>query len=203
MKPEEMTFIILAGGKSRRLGKNKADIRLGNQRLIELLAGKGRSLGFAGIFLSGYAGCVEGCRTIADGVPDRGPLGGLSACLSAMETSHAFVIPVDCPGISSETIGSMLAAHREAERDVTLLREGTRVQPLIGIFPGWFGAIARDVVRESPAPVFRALDRVAWGVYVPKPGEPAVLNLNTKEAWQAFARDYENHWKKWQSAALD
>ena len=169
MKPEDMTFIILAGGKSRRLGRDKADFRLGNQRLIELLAFKGKSLGFAGILLSGYAGQVEGCKTIADRLPDRGPLGGLAACLSAMETSHAFVIPVDCPGISSQTICRMLSDHRVAERDVTLLREGTRVQPLIGVFPGWFGAIAEDVVREGPAPVFRALDRVAWGVYLPGP----------------------------------
>lgn len=198
-----MTFIILAGGKSRRLGRDKADFRLGNQRLIELLASKGERLGFAGILLSGYAGQVDGCRTIADSLPDRGPLGGLSACLSAMETTHAFVIPVDCPGISAQTILSMLAAHREAERDVTLLREGTRVQPLIGVFPAWFSAIAGDVVRGGPAPVFRALDRVAWGVYLPGPEEPAVLNLNTKEAWQAFARDYENHWRKYQSAGLD
>lgn len=203
MKPAQMTFIILAGGNSRRLGTDKAEIRLGNQRLIELLAAKGRDLGFAEILLSGYKGSLPGCRTVPDLLPERGPLEGLAACLSAMNTRHAFVLPVDCPGISPETILNLSAAHQEAERDVTLLREGARVQPLIGVFPRWFWEAARDVVLEGPAPVFRALDRAAWGVYTPGPQEPAVLNLNTKEAWQAFEREYEHHRRGIPSACLD
>ena len=120
-----------------------------------------------------------------------------------MKTRYAFVITVDCPGISPATILRLAASHQEDERDVTLLREGARVQPLIGVFPRWFGEIAQDVVRESAAPVFRALDRVGWCVYVPGPDEPSVLNLNTKEAWKAFEREYENHWRGKRPACLD
>ena len=203
MNPKDVTLIILAGGKSRRMGAPKADLPIGNLRLVDCLAQKGRELGFFEILLSGYSSVLPGCRTIPDELPDRGPLGGLASSLGAARCETAFVLPVDCPGIQPETILNLLAAHQAGHSPVTLLHNGGRTQPLIGVYPKSFAEIIRPLIQHEPAPVFRALDRVPWAEYFPGPDEPVVLNLNTKKTYLAFKEDYENHRRNLQLARCD
>ena len=68
--------IILAGGKSARMGRDKASLPFGNGTLLTAQTDKLRSLGVTDIVLSGYA---EGM--VPDETPGCGPLGGLAACL--------------------------------------------------------------------------------------------------------------------------
>lgn len=203
MKPEHLTLIILAGGKSRRFGTDKAELPLGNLRLIDCLVAKGKALGFGEILLSGYRGNVSGCRTIPDVIPERGPLGGLMSALAAARNPWAFVVPVDCPGIGEETICRMIACHEGGTAEVTLLHNGSRIQPLIGVYPSSFADVIQPVIRTGPAPVFRALDQVCWQSCQPAPEEPAVLNLNTKEVYLAYKREYEHHRNYWRAAAVE
>lgn len=203
MNPNDVSLIILSGGKGSRMGAPKAELPLGEQRLIDCLVQKGRALGFFEILLSGYGGLLEGCRSIPDQPEGRGPLGGLASSLEAARRETAFVLPVDCPGISPETILGLLRAHGSGSAQVTLLHNGGRTQPLIGVYARNFKEVIRPVILHGPAPVFRALDRVFWGEYFPGPDEPVVLNLNTKNAYLEFRKEYENHRRIEQLARCD
>src|SRR3989338_10667691 len=101
---ENFTAILLCGGKSSRMGQDKALLRfeaspyrwqgmaptlLEHQQLLLIHAGASE------IVLSGSR---DGA--IADHWPDKGPLAGIHACLSQSKHQLNLVIPVDMPGLS-------------------------------------------------------------------------------------------------------
>lgn len=191
MDHSKLTMVILAGGKSSRMGKNKANLILGNKKIIDLMIHKGQELGFGEILLSGYEEERQGTRTVPDILRGRGPLGGIHGSLCASENPWAFVLPVDCPGIGTATIANMVETHFSNGHEVTLLRNGGRIQPLIGIYPKEFASTIESLILWGSAPVFRALDRVKWQAYPLEAGQPLILNLNTKEAFHAYRLKYQ------------
>jgi molybdenum cofactor guanylyltransferase len=187
-----VSLIILAGGKSLRMGTNKAHLDWHTMRFIDVLVEKGRKLGFGEIILSGTWEKIEGCRNVPDVLPGRGPLGGMHSCLLASPFDNAFIIPVDCPGISLETIVALAKTHMRRRNEITLLQHGSRLEPLIGMYETAFHQKILPVIESGGAPVFRALDRGVIRVYQMQEAEPGILNLNTKEAYLAWMEQNEN-----------
>jgi molybdopterin-guanine dinucleotide biosynthesis protein A len=102
----EVTAIILAGGKSRRMGSNKAFLRYGDTTFIEHQVMMLRKI-FDEIILS--ANDVNAYSrlklpVVSDLIPEKGPLSGICAGLSRAKSSHAFVIACDMPFINEKLI---------------------------------------------------------------------------------------------------
>ncbi len=191
----QVSLIILAGGKSLRMGTNKAHLDWHAMRFIDVLVEKGRRLGFGEILLSGYDDLIEGCLTIPDIKPNRGPLGGLYSSFLASSFENAFIIPVDCPGISIETMIALSEMHLRQRNEITLLKHGNRLEPLIGMYATAFYQKIRPIIEFGGAPVKRALDQGHISTYYMKENEAGILNLNTKEAYLAWVAQNENHRK--------
>ena len=188
----QVSLIILAGGKSLRMGMNKAHLSWHDVRFIDVLVEKGRSLGFGEILLSGLTERIPGCRNIPDALKGRGPLGGIYSSLEEASFHHAFVVPVDCPGISNGTIRGLAEMHLSRENEITLLKHGERLEPLIGMYETEFRHKILPVIEFGGAPVFRALDRGHISTYHMKENEAGILNLNTREAYMAWVEQNEN-----------
>jgi len=190
---KHVSLIILAGGKSLRMGTNKAHLDWHAMRFIDVLVEKGKRLGFGEIILSGTREKIEGCRNVPDLLPGRGPLGGMYSCLLASSLENALLVPVDCPGISLETMVALGEIHIDQKNEITLLQHGDRLEPLIGMYATAFHKKILPVIESGGAPVFRALDRGQISTYHMKEAEPGILNLNTKEAYLAWMEKNENH----------
>lgn len=188
-----VSLIILAGGKSLRMGTNKAHLDWHAMRFIDVLVEKGKQLGFGEIILSGTQEVIEGCRNVPDVLSGRGPLGGMYSSLRASSFDNALLVPVDCPGISTKTIVSLAELHLRGQNEITLLQHGSRLEPLIGMYATAFHEKIFPVIESAGAPVFRALDRGKITTYQMKDAEPGVLNLNTREAYLAWMEQNENH----------
>lgn len=188
-----VSMIILAGGKSLRMGTNKAHLDWHAMRFIDVLVEKGKRLGFGEIILSGTQETIDGCRNVPDVLPGRGPLGGMYSCLQASSFDNALLVPVDCPGISLETMTALAEMHMGHGNEITLLQHGSRQEPLIGMYATAFHKKIFPVIESAGAPVFRALDRGEISIYHMKEAEPGILNLNTKEAYLAWVEQHENH----------
>jgi molybdopterin-guanine dinucleotide biosynthesis protein A len=187
----EISLIILAGGKSLRMGMNKAHLDWHAMRFIDVLVEKGKHLGFGEIILSGTCEKIEGCRNVLDILPGRGPLGGIHSSLRASSFDNALLVPVDCPGISPETMSELLRMHVGQKSEITLLQHGSRLEPLIGVYNTAFHHKILPVIESAGAPVFRALDHGEISIYYMKEAEPGILNLNTKEAYLAWMEQHE------------
>lgn len=128
--------VLLAGGESRRMGQDKAEIILRGaplwQRQIDLL----RSLGPEKIFISGRtrpSWLPQDTELLLDDPPSRGPLSGVTKALEQMRTSHLIALAVDMPFMTG---GQMRSHCRLAIEGCGLLPViGERAEPLAAIYP--------------------------------------------------------------------
>ena len=91
----DCTGVVLAGGASRRMGRDKAEIRFDGRSLLERTCAVLRGV-FEEAICVGRADEVSrmAVRCVPDERPGMGPLGGLETAL--VETSTAWVFVVAC-----------------------------------------------------------------------------------------------------------
>jgi molybdopterin-guanine dinucleotide biosynthesis protein A len=133
----EMTGIILAGGKASRLGGiNKAFIEIGGERLIDRTLRVYRSI-FKEIIISTnspleYLGFDA--RIVTDIHRGKGPMGGIHAALLHATCEHAFVSACDMPYLSEAFIGHMIAQAEHYDLVVPVTASGLKVSHLFKKF---------------------------------------------------------------------
>ena len=179
------SLLLLAGGKSARMGKNKAELLYEGRTFLEHMLDKARQLGIERFYISGYDSPREDVRTIWDHYEDRGPLGGLHACMKAMDTPYCLVLPVDAPKLPQNILEALLTRHESQTGEKVLIWEhGVRQEPLIAIYPVAMADTIEDLIREHSAPVFRALSVWGYEQYRLEMEEEQIINVNTPEAYR-------------------
>jgi len=179
-------LLLLAGGKSSRMGRNKAELIYQGKTFLEQMLSKAKTLGIEQIYISGYPEKREDVRVVWDVYPQRGPLGGLHACMKVMTTPYCLVLPVDAPQLPVSVLEGLLRCHEDnEEKDTVLIWEHCgRQEPLMGVYPAAMAESIEALIREGSAPVFRALEQ--WGyqcVSMDVPEEDA-MNINTPAAYE-------------------
>lgn len=185
------SLLVLAGGKSSRMGRDKAKLLLGEKSFLECILDKAEMLGIGETYLSGHDWDGKGVRTVPDRYRERGPLGGMHACFSVMDTPYALVLPVDVPQISLSVLQILLDAHgrllnknhQEYVRPL-LLSHGERTEPLIGIYPAMLGRKIGAIIEKKPAPVFRLLDETGYDICRVSAREWELGNINTPKDYE-------------------
>ena len=97
-----MTGVINAGGRSTRMGTDKALLRLGGKTLIEWTVETLGTIFPAIIIVSNDREAVQdiGIPVFADLIPNAGPLGGIYTGLSVAADTSAFFVACDMPFLS-------------------------------------------------------------------------------------------------------
>ncbi len=128
--------VILAGGKSSRMGRDKAWLEAGGQSLLARQIGLVRELGAAEVFISGRADADYsefGCRVLLDKFPDAGPLAGIERALDATTSPLLFVLAVDMPEMSVEFLRRQAAGC--SENIGAIPRINGNIEPLAAFYP--------------------------------------------------------------------
>ncbi len=176
---EPLSGIILAGGRSKRMGTCKAELHLGGETLLDRQIAKMRRAGIRDIMISGPVRRTgEGIRSIPDELPDRGPLGGIQSCLKAAENSRCLVLSTDTPLIPESLLLRMVSEHRGG---VTVLESRGRLEPLTGIYDRSVAAEAAELTAQRGAPVRSLLEKVPWRAYSYAGPEELLVNCNTPD----------------------
>src|ERR1041385_2459244 len=90
--------VILAGGRSQRMGRDKARLIVQGKPLLLRQVELARELGAAEVLISGRAGgdyTGFNCPVLMDRFEDAGPLAGIESALTAMSTEMLLVLAVD------------------------------------------------------------------------------------------------------------
>ena len=131
-----LTAVLLAGGESRRMGRDKATIEFDGQplwkRQLEIL----RALGPEEICVSARTNpswLPNDAELLLDDPPSRGPLSGLTKALAAMRTTHLIALAVDMPFMTSEQLAILRELAAEGRGVVPVI--GERAEPLAAIYP--------------------------------------------------------------------
>ena len=190
MRHEKYSLILLAGGKSSRMGREKAELIYEGKTFVQHMLDKARAAGIEKCLLSGYEAEGLDALTVWDEYPQRGPLGGIHACMKAAETPYCLVLPIDVPALPVEILEGLLSCHEKRQSDKVLIWEhGVRQEPLIAIYPTAMAEAIGDIIRRQPAPVFRALDRLGWDSFIMETEEGLGMNINTPEAYKKLIGD--------------
>lgn len=128
MQRDDVTALILAGGKATRLGGvDKHALVVEGETILARQAAALRPC-VADILVSSGRD-IAGFRTVADAIPDLGPLGGIAAGLAATATTWLFVVAGDMPHIHRALIERVLS-HADREADAVGIRIGGLPEPL-------------------------------------------------------------------------
>ena len=140
---------MLAGGKSSRMGAEKAFVELDGRTLLE------RALGLAAevasdVFVVGSAEkFARFGRVVEDEFLGRGPLGGIHAALRSSESSLNLVLAVDLPFVEPGFLKYLLAEADTSEAVVTVPHSAGGWQPLCAVYRKEFAAVAESALRHG------------------------------------------------------
>ncbi len=126
-----VSALILAGGKATRLGGiDKSSLVVDGEtifaRQVAVLTPR-----VAEILVSSPRP-IAGYRTVADAVPDGGPLAGIAAGLGIARTEWLLVLAGDMPRITGPVIDLLLSACR-TDVDAVGVRIGDLYEPLVSV----------------------------------------------------------------------
>lgn len=180
MIPEaKHSMIILAGGKSGRMGTDKSDLLLGEQTFLQIQVEKGRQLGIEDILVSGYQGERCPVPVIKDRIAGKGPLGGLESCLRRAKHEKCLVLSVDTPLLPVEELQHLLEAGERNGASATILKHRGKEQPLVAVYSRELADAMLEEITEHHGSVFAFLNRTGYGVYDSAAPETCFLNINS------------------------
>jgi molybdopterin-guanine dinucleotide biosynthesis protein A len=93
--------VVLAGGKSSRMGQNKALMRYKNLRLVDHAVKLLENSGVKKVIVSGE---IDGYENVKDQVKNLGPIGGIISVILKEKKSEMVFVPVDTPLLTPELI---------------------------------------------------------------------------------------------------
>ncbi len=133
----KVTSIVLAGGKSLRLGRSKALETIDGKNLIECVTERLRPLTNQILIVTSREQLdlpgASKAEILADLYPGKGPLGGIYTGLLASRSSHSIVVACDMPFLNSELLRYMVELSGDFDAVVPRLGEGM-VEPLHAIY---------------------------------------------------------------------
>ncbi len=141
--------VVLAGGRSQRMGREKALLEVGG---VTLLEGALRTLagGFDALYVSvGWGGASDGLRTaverfqasadrpvgiVEDRLENLGPVAGIHAALEAIEGDRAFFLAVDLPRISFPLVDVLWEETAREGCPGCMPSIGGRLEPVFAVY---------------------------------------------------------------------
>lgn len=142
--------LILAGGKSRRMGRDKARLELAGRPMLVRQIELARQAGAGEVFVSGRADAdysAFGCAVLHDLYLGAGPLAGVERGLAAATAPLLLVLAVDLPRMTVDFLQRLLQECRAETGVVSEIRG--RLEPLAAIYPGRARALARERLRAG------------------------------------------------------
>jgi len=145
---EDITAIILAGGKSSRMGSDKALLQIGGRTVIEGVVGLLQSL-FPEILLSVNSPLAYEflhLPLVQDVYRSAGPLAGIHAALRESANEKNLIISCDLPLMSREMID--VVASRPTDKALLIVRAAGYLQPFPGLYRRSLLPLLEDLLRE-------------------------------------------------------
>ena len=139
---EQVDAFILIGGRSTRLGRDKAFVELGGMTLLDRAVHTVKAVSaFERVTVVAGNSMQLATQSVAAGVPfifdlyeNRGPLGGLHAALANARTPWIFVLACDYPFVSSDLIKLIAGKMSDEVGAVVPEQNDGRLQPLCAFY---------------------------------------------------------------------
>lgn len=130
----KITGIILAGGKSKRMGTEKGLVLFRGKSLIEYPYELFNKL-CDEVIISSNSNSFNylGCSVYKDEDKDFGPIGGIYTCLKTSSNEINIISPCDMPFLTIELYQLLLSNLSNFDAVLTT-KDGFHIEPLVGIY---------------------------------------------------------------------
>jgi molybdopterin-guanine dinucleotide biosynthesis protein A len=191
----EVTVFVLAGGKSTRMGADKAFVEYEGRTLLARALEVARSVTPHVSIVGSREKFAVFAPVVEDQFCDTGPLGGIHAALRSSESELNLMLAVDMPFVSWALLQYLISqASSSPNAVVTIANSDGRRQPLCAIYRREFAAAAEDALRSGNNRIDRLFDLVPTRSITTEELATAGFsagifrNLNTPEELKAATR---------------
>ncbi|MDQ0048849.1 molybdopterin-guanine dinucleotide biosynthesis protein A [Paenibacillus polymyxa] len=199
----KVTGIIVAGGRSRRMGRDKALLEIDGATMLERMYTTLQQAAQRVVVVTrddqGYG--LSGMETVSDVFPGMGPLSGIHAGLSASNTEWGVVVACDMPFVQPEVLHDLLAVTkkwtelqgtREPALQAVIPSMDGRIHPLLAVYHRSVLPSAEECLRSGRLRLTDWLDKlnVRYATVEDLPGvsedmwHKAVFNMNNPQDYQ-------------------
>ena len=158
-----LTSIILAGGKSSRLGRYKPSESLCGKSLIEHVIGRLEQISDQILIVTSeeQSTLLESyqAKVINDMYPGKGPLGGIYTGLMASKSPYSLVVGCDMPFINVNLLRYMISLIQEFDAIVPRL-EMDKIEPLHSIYSRHCTDIIQTQLEHGHLKISQTLDKL-------------------------------------------
>jgi molybdopterin-guanine dinucleotide biosynthesis protein A len=178
---------VLAGGFSRRMGRDKASLILDGSTFLDRVFGA-----VSGVVseVTVYGGSIVPTDGILlqDDRPGEGPVGGLLTAMRRSRGRPVLVVSVDTPMITPDVLRSIIEPVVPSDGVRVAFAEG-RIHPLVAVYGSNLLPIVQSRFDSGMRSVLGVIDDVERVVEVEVDAE-AVFNVNTEEEYQQIVERY-------------
>lgn len=182
-----MTGIILAGGKNKRIGKDKSFIKIGGITIIDRAFSTLSRIFKDIIIITDTPDLYSylGCKIYSDIIPGKDSLGGIYTGLKVSSSKHNFIFACDMPFLNESLIKYMIGITKDS--DIVIPRSKKGFEPLHAIYSKVCIPYIEKLIEGNNLRILDFFTHVKVkeigiseiATYDPK--EIAFLNLNTEE----------------------
>jgi molybdopterin-guanine dinucleotide biosynthesis protein A len=146
---EQLTAFVLAGGKSARMGEDKAFLQLKGRTLLDRALDTVRALTPEVIIVGERSKFSRFGTVVEDVFRDRGPLGGIHAALTASATDLNLILALDMPFVERSFLKYLAREASGTDAVVTIPRTAAGWQPLCALYRKAFGHLAENSLIQG------------------------------------------------------
>lgn len=180
---EALDAVIFAGGKSSRMGEDKALLPFAGYNTLSEFQYSRLSQLFKHVTLSAKGNKFDfDCVVIEDIYEDHSPLVGIISIFETLQIEEVFILSVDAPFVESDTIEKILSYNKKG-LDVIIAQSPSGVQPLCGLYKKSILPLAQQQLKKNNHKL-RDLLRLANTEYVKFEEDLPFTNLNHPEEYQ-------------------
>ncbi|TPD55975.1 MAG: molybdenum cofactor guanylyltransferase [Thalassolituus maritimus] len=184
---EQITAVILAGGKSERMGRDKAQlIRPDGRSQLSFTADCLREAGIEDILVSGAS--LNGLKSIKDVYPEKGPLAGIHSALAHCkpDTDSLIVVPCDMPLLKCDVFSSLLKSSQSTAFDQSFF-------PLIIRNLEQAKEVAENILSSDQNPSVRSFLKNMKCDFISSKNTVQLKSCNTPESWNDACNILNNY----------
>ena len=188
----EVQGIVLTGGQSRRMGKDKSTLDFGGKKFTEhiidvlknvtndiiIVGPKAEYKNFSGHFFE-------------DIFKDKGPASGILTGLTESKHELNLILSCDVPLIKSSLLTGLMQAYNG--EDALICGMDDQLHPLVGIYRKTCAKTIHKCIEKNNLKLTSIFDELNVGSYnVPRIWQEQLMNINLPMQYEKLKNDYSN-----------
>lgn len=186
-----ITGIILAGGKSARMGTDKGFVTFNNKQFVQYSIDALKPLVSNILIVTDNKNYnVFGYQLVEDTFKNQGPVAGIYSGLTASKTENNLILSCDIPLIKTEVLKKLISVV-DNDSEVIQIESNGKTMPLIALYKKSTATTFKNALLNDERRLRHVLKTLKTKhIKLEEASQKATININTKEDLKTIQNDY-------------